>query len=284
VHRPDGGSKGFYLHTSPEFACKKLIAGGETRIFTLARVFRDRERSALHHPEFTMLEWYRANEGYETLMEDCAALLAAAAQACGSARLRFRGKEADAFAEPERLGVPEAFERHAGIDLWPVLGAEPDEALTRLAAEARRIGVRVAKDDDFGDVFSRILTDRIEPKLGIGRATILLDYPISQAALARPKPSEPRLAERFELYACGVELANAFGELTDPAEQRRRFEADMAEKERRYDERYPIDEELLAALALMPPTSGIALGLDRLVLLATGATRIEDVLWTPMPA
>jgi lysyl-tRNA synthetase class 2 len=247
----------------------------------LARVFRDKERGALHHPEFTMLEWYRAKEGYEALMRDCAALLAVAAR--GSGALRFRDKEADPFAEPERLGVPEAFERHAGIDLSPVLDAPPGEELALLAAEARRIGIRVAPDDDFGDVFSRILTDRIEPKLGIGRATILLDYPVSQAALARPKPSDPRLAERFELYACGVELANAFGELTDPAEQRRRFEADMAEKERRYGERYPIDEDLLAALASMPQTSGIALGLDRLVLLATGAARIEEVLWTPMP-
>ena len=143
--------------------------------------------------------------------------------------------------------------------------------------------MRVAADDDFGDIFSRIVTEKIEPRLGIGAATILFDYPVSQAALARPKPADPRFAERFELYACGVELANAFGELIDADEQRRRFEADMAEKERRYGERYPIDEDLLAALALMPPTSGIALGLDRLVLLATGAARIEEVLWTPLP-
>lgn len=284
VKAPDGATRPFYLHTSPEFACKKLIAAGESRIFTLARVFRDKERSALHHPEFTMLEWYRANEDYDVLMQDCAALLAAAARACGATAMRFRGKQADPFAEPERLAVPEAFGRYAGIDLWPVLDAKPEDALALLAAEARRIGIRVAADDDFGDVFSRIVTHKIEPELGIGRATILLDYPVSQAALARPKPSDPRFAERFELYACGVELANAFGELTDPAEQRRRFEADMAEKQRRYGERYPIDEDLLAALALMPPTSGIALGLDRLVLLTTGAARIEDVLWTPMPA
>ena len=119
-------------------------------------------------------------------------------------------------------------------------------------------------------------------QLGRGRATILCEYPISEAALARPKPGDPRVAERFELYACGVELANAFGELTDPAEQRRRFEADMDEKQRIYGERYPIDEDFLAALALMPQASGIALGFDRLVMLATGARRIEDVLWTPV--
>jgi lysyl-tRNA synthetase class 2 len=283
IEAPDGASRGLYLHTSPEFACKKLIAAGERRIFTLARVFRNKERGPLHHPEFTMLEWYRAQEGYEALMEDCAELLAVAARACGAEALRWRGAEADPFDGPERLGVPEAFRRFAGIELEAVMDAEPAEALAKLASAARAAGIRLAEDDDFGDVFSRILTERIEPRLGLGRATILFDYPVSQAALARVKPEDPRLAERFELYACGVELANAFGELIDAEEQRRRFEADMDEKERRYGERYPVDEELLAALQLMPPTSGIALGLDRLVLLATGAARIEDVIWTPLP-
>jgi lysyl-tRNA synthetase class 2 len=280
---PDRTSHPIFLHTSPEFACKKLIAAGERRIFTLARVFRNRERGALHHPEFTMLEWYRADEGYETLMEDCAALLAVTARACRAKALRWRGAEADPFARAERLAVPEAFRRFAGIELGPVMDAEPVDALAQLTSAARAIGIRVAEDDDLSDVFSRILTEKIEPRLGLGRATILRDYPISQAALARAKPEDPRLAERFELYACGVELANAFGELIDAKEQRRRFEADMDDKERRYGDRYPIDEELLAALALMPPTSGIALGLDRLVLLATGAARIEDVIWTPLP-
>ncbi|SED97753.1 lysyl-tRNA synthetase, class 2 [Rhizobiales bacterium GAS191] len=283
VEGPDGGRRPFYLHTSPEFACKKLIAAGETRIFTLARVFRDKERGALHHPEFTMLEWYRANEDYETLMKDCAALLAVAAEAVGGKVLRWRGREADPFAMPQRLSVAEAFARFAGIDLMAALEGPARSARDRLASAARQAGMRVAEDDDLGDIFSRIVTEKIEPHLGIGAPTILFDYPISQAALARPKPSDPRVAERFELYACGVELANAFGELIDAAEQRRRFEADMAEKERRYGTRYPLDEDLLAALGLMPPTSGIALGLDRLVMLATGVTRIEDVLWTPLP-
>jgi lysyl-tRNA synthetase class 2 len=282
IEAPDGTPRTLYLHTSPEFACKKLIAAGETRIFTLARVFRDKEHGALHHPEFTMLEWYRADEGYETLMEDCAALLAVAARACGATALRWRDKEADPLVKPERVSLPEAFARFAGIDLMAALDTEPAEARRRLAASAGAIGLRVAPDDDLGDIFSRFVTERIEPHLGLGRPTILLDYPISQAALARPKPADRRLGERFELYACGVELANAFGELTDPVEQRRRFEADMDEKQRRYGERYPLDEELLKALELMPPTSGIALGLDRLMLLATGASRLEDVLWTPL--
>ena len=279
---PDASRQPLYLHTSPEFACKKLLAAGEDRIFTLARVFRDKERGPLHHPEFTMLEWYRANAGYEALMDDCAALVAVVAKACGATKLRWRGREADPFAKPKRLSVADAFIRLAGIGLTPILEEEPDRACAKLAAAAKRAGLRVAPDDDFADIFSRIVTEKIEPHLGIGKPTILFDYPVSQAALARPKPSDPRFAERFELYACGVELANAFGELIDAAEQRRRFEIDMAEKERRYGERYPIDEDLLAALDFMAPTSGIALGLDRLLLLATGAARIEDVIWTPL--
>ena len=131
-------------------------------------------------------------------------------------------------------------------------------------------------------MFSRALAERVEPRLGIGRATILCEYPVCEAALVRPKPADPRLAERFELYVCGVELANAFGELIDAAEQRRRFMQEMADKERVYGERYPIDEDFLRALQSMPPASGIALGFDRLVMLATGAASIEQVVWTPV--
>nr|WP_047576712.1 EF-P lysine aminoacylase EpmA [Methylobacterium sp. ZNC0032] len=272
----------YYLHTSPEFAAKKLLAAGETRIFDFARVFRNRERTALHHPEFTMLEWYRAGEDYEALMRDCAALMAEAARAAGASMLRWRGIEADPFAEPERLTLQEAFRRHAGIDLLRTVTADQEVDRGGLAADAVEAGIRVTDDDNWSDIFSRILSERIEPHLGRGRATILCEYPISEAALARPKPGDPRVAERFELYACGVELANAFGELTDPAEQRRRFEADMDEKERIYGERYPVDEDFLAALALMPAASGIALGFDRLAMLCVGARRIEDVLWTPV--
>ena len=272
----------YYLHTSPEFAAKKLLAAGETRIFDFARVFRNRERTALHHPEFTMLEWYRAGEDYEALMQDCAALMAKAAHAAGTTMLRWRGIEADPFAEPERLTLQEAFKRHAGIDLLRTVTADQELDRGGLAADAIEAGIRVTDDDSWSDIFSRVLSERIEPHLGRGRATILCEYPISEAALARPKPGDPRVAERFELYACGVELANAFGELTDPAEQRRRFEADMDEKERIYGERYPVDEDFLAALALMPAASGIALGFDRLVMLCVGARRIEDVLWTPV--
>ncbi len=279
---PDGAERRLYLHTSPEFACKKLLAAGERRIFDLARVWRNRERGALHHPEFTLLEWYRADAPYEVLMDDCAALLRLAAEAAGMRRLSFRGRVSDPFAEPERITVAQAFDRFAGIDLLASVGADGFTDRESLAVAATGAGIRVAADDTWADIFSRVIVGRVEPHLGLGRPVILCEYPVAEAALARPNPSDPRVAERFELYACGVELANAFGELTDPIEQRRRFEAEMAEKARLYGERYPIDEDFLAALAQMPEASGAALGLDRLVMLATGASRIEQVLWTPV--
>ena len=278
---PGGERRPLYLRTSPEFACKKLLAAGETRIFEFARAFRNRERGALHHPEFTMLEWYRANEPYETLMDDCTTLLAEAARAAGAATFMFRGKSIDPFAVPERLTVAEAFARDADIDLLTTI-ADGQGDRAALAAAAERAGVTTAADDTWGDVFSRILAERVEPHLGHGRATLLFEYPLPLAALAGKKPGSDKVAERFELYACGVELANAFGELTDVAEQRRRFEAAMIEKQRIHGERYPVDEDFLAALGQMPQASGIALGFDRLVMLATGAQRIEQVIWMPV--
>jgi lysyl-tRNA synthetase class 2 len=278
---PGGERRPLYLRTSPEFACKKLLAAGETRIFDFARVFRNRERGALHHPEFTMLEWYRANESYETLMDDCAALMGEAARAAGTNEFSFRGKSIDPLAAPERVTVAQAFERHAEIDLLATVSAEQGDR-NALAAAAAKAGVAIGADDNWGDIFSRILAERVEPHLGIGRATLLYEYPLPLAALARPKPGSSKVAERFELYACGVELGNAFGELTDVTEQRTRFAAAMHEKQRIYGEPYPVDEDFLAALGQMPQASGIALGFDRLVMLATGAQRIEQAIWTPV--
>ncbi|MDK4733383.1 EF-P lysine aminoacylase EpmA [Rhizobium sp. CNPSo 3490] len=278
----DGQAAPFYLHTSPEFACKKLLAAGEQRISCFAHVYRNRERGPLHHPEFTMLEWYRAGESYESLMMDSVRILALAAETVKTDKLSYRGSESDPFAGPERISVAEAFERHAGIDLLASVAADGSTDREHLAAELRRVGMRVAGDDGWADLFSRVLVEKIEPHLGFGRITILDEYPVSEAALARPSPRDPRVAERFELYACGVELANGFGELTKAGEQRRRFEIEMAEKARIYGETYPIDEDFLAALSLMPEASGIALGFDRLVMLATGASRIDQVLWAPV--
>ena len=277
---PGGESRQLYLRTSPEFACKKLLVAGETRIVEFARVFRNRELGTLHHPEFTMLEWYRANEPYETLMDDCAGLLAEAARAAGAVQFVHRGKAVDPFAATERLTVAEAFSRHAGVDLLAtVRNGKGDRAA--LAAKATKAEILIAENDNWADIFSRILVERVDPHLGVGRATILYEYPLPLAALARAKPGSDKVAERFELYACGVELANAFGELRDIAEQRARFEAAMTEKEGLYGEHYPIDDDFLAALAGMPPASGIALGFDRLVMLATGAQRIDQVIWAP---
>lgn len=277
----DGERRSLYLSTSPEFACKKLLAAGEERIFTFAPSFRNRERGALHHPQFTMLEWYRANAPYGALMDDCAALLALAADAAGTTEFKFRGRHADPRARPERMTIAEAFKRFAGIDIGATFRNTVPES-DAFAAAAHGAGIKTADDDSWADIFSRILVAKVEPAIGNGRATLLTEYPAHLAALARPQPGDGRVAERFELYACGVELANAFGELTDPVEQRRRLEAEMEEKQRIYGERYPIDEDFIAALAHMPPASGAALGFDRLVVLATGATHIEQVLWTPV--
>lgn len=271
----DGQGRRMYLHTSPEFAMKKLLAAGEERIFSFAHVWRNRERGARHSPEFTMLEWYRVGEGYEVLMEDTLSLLRLAGP------LRYRDAVCDPGLPPERVSVAQAFRVHAGIDLLATLnGAVPDRE--GLAAQAVAAGVRVADDDVWSDIFSRVLSEKVEPHLGMGRVTILDRYPAAEAALARVCSDDPREAERFEVYACGVELANGFGELTNPAEQRRRFEAEMDEKVRIYGDRYPIDEAFLAALEIMPEASGIALGFDRLVMLATGAPNIDDVIWAPV--
>jgi lysyl-tRNA synthetase class 2 len=280
---PGGETSPLYLRTSPEFACKKLLAAGERRIFDFARVWRNRERGALHAPEFTMLEWYRAGEPYEALMADGAALIALAARVTGATTFAFRVRAADPCAAPERVTVAQAFDRFAGIDLMASVGEAGATDRETLAQAARGAGVRVAADDTWADIFSRVLTQFVEPNLGVGAPTILCEYPLAEAALARAKPGDPRVAERFEVYVCGVELANGFAELTDPEEQRRRFVAEMDEMARVYGTRYPLDEDFLAALAHMPPACGVALGFDRLVMLATGARHIDEVLWTPLP-
>ena len=280
---PDARATRMYLHTSPEFACKKLLAAGLPRFFTLTPVFRNRERGRLHHPEFTMLEWYRAGVDLDTLASDAVALLRIAAAAAGATMLSHRGATADPFAEAEIVTVVEAFRRHAHLDIDPALPGEP-LGYERLAAATRARGLRVAEDDTWSDLFSKILSALVEPHLGLGRPTILTRYPASEAALARLCPDDPRFAQRFELYACGVELANAFAELTDAVEQRRRFLHAEAERRRIYGDTHPLDPDFLAALGDMPDACGIALGFDRLVMLATGADTIEDVLWLPVAA
>ena len=301
-HDPHGGeAQAYYLHTSPEFTMKKLLVAGEEKILQFARVFRNAERSSRHHPEFNMLEWYRAGASLEDIKRDCVAVVQAAAgarrdEARGTSKsvsspARVSGREArppslDDCAidgEWENLTVPNAFTRYANMDLMATIDDDRAPQPGKLAAAAVAQGIRVAEGDSWVDIFFRIMGERIEPRLGFERPTFLCDYPVSMAALSQPKPDNSRLAERFELYINGIELANAFGELTDAEEQLRRFQADMDLKEKLYGERYPIDMDFIAALRHgMPDASGIALGLDRLVMLAAGADRIEDVLWAPV--
>ena len=278
---PDATRRTLYLHTSPEFAAKKLLAAGEERIFEFARVFRNRERGRLHAPEFTMLEWYRVRADYRAVIADTLALLRLAAE-LAHRPLRYLDRICDPFAEAQWLTVGDAFRIHAGIELLDTLSPLGVGNRDMLATRAKRAGFQIADHDGWSDIFSKILAARVEPKLGLGQPTILYEYPRAEAALARPKPDDARIAERFELYACGVELANGFGELTDAQEQRARFIAEMDEKERVYGARYPLDEDFLAALANMPPASGVALGFDRLVMLAAGAPNIDSVIWTPL--
>ncbi len=280
VLSPDGTPTPMYLHTSPEFACKKLLAAGETQIYDFARVFRNREAGRLHATEFTMLEWYRANTSWQTIMDDTLAIVRICATAVPTQTLKWRGQSVSMDAPPIYLTLADAFSKYAQIDLMVTLTDGGEGIRELLADQAHKTDIRTSIDDTWSDIFSKILVAKIEPYLGLTAPTFLTHYPACEAALARRSPTDPRVSERFELYVCGVELANGFGELTDPHEQRVRFEADMAAKLAIYGETYPIDEDFLAALSIMPPASGVALGFDRLVMLATGARTINDVLWT----
>ncbi|MCQ2914867.1 MAG: EF-P lysine aminoacylase GenX [Alphaproteobacteria bacterium] len=280
----DENGKTMYLHTSPEFTMKKLLAAGLPKIFQMARVFRNEERSKHHHPEFIMLEWYRAHEDYNILMQDTIDLVRYCAKACGATALIGDGNSCDPFDNWEKISVCEAIKKYAGFDLMETLPKEPDLAPNPepIAKKAIELGIQVNESDSWDDIYFRIAYEKIEPNLGKKVPTILFDYPVCMAALSRKKDSDPRLSERFEVYASGVELANAFSELTDAVEQRTRFEHDMDLKEKLYHERYPIDDDFIAAVSMMPKATGIAVGVDRLVMLLTGAKRIDDVLWAPV--
>ncbi|MGH1418307.1 MAG: EF-P lysine aminoacylase EpmA [Hyphomicrobiaceae bacterium] len=281
-----------YLHTSPEFSCKKLLAAGETKIFTFAPCFRNQERGALHHPEFSMLEWYRANETIDTVMTDCTNLVQLISLSANTSQWRMKDIACDATATPLRLTVRSVFQKYLGFDLGESLKQPETPDQNVLAHQARTAGVRVSADDTWSDIFSRCLTE-IEDKIWRDRDYIndagepippifLEGYPSPEAPLALPDDTDPRFAKRFEMFACGVELANGYGELCDGPLLRRRLEAEMTEKQRIYGERYPLDEDFLKACAIMPPSSGCALGFDRLVMLATQCERIEQVLWAPL--
>lgn len=267
---PYGVSERLWLHTSPEFAMKRLLAAGAGPIFQLARVWRNGEASETHAPEFTMLEWYRPGASLDDLMDETEALLRAVLPPKITARGHTHG-----LSTFERLSMADAFTRHAGADL---LGTADDAAA--LAASSR---AALRDGETWEDLFFRLLLERVEPALADAGPTFLTHWPTAQAALAVRDPADPRVALRFELHVCGMEIANAFEELTDATEQRARFEADRARRHAtRGAEDWPLDEDFLAALAHgLPPCSGIALGFDRLAMLASGADRVDQVLWLP---
>lgn len=280
VHLEAIAAEGRWLITSPEYHCKRLVAAGYERIVTFARCFRRGERGPHHQPEFTMIEWYRAGAPLEAIANDCLALLGVAAAAAGvtapvpvpASRARDTGECIDLTAEAERVTVRALLARHAGLIV------RGDETAPQLRAAIESAGLRAAAAERWDDLFFQVFLDHVEPHLGRGRPTVVYDWPTPLAALARCKSDDPLTAERFELYAGGLELANAFGELTDAHEQRRRFVAESVERQALGRDVYPLDEALLTALAQMPPTSGVALGFDRLLMLTLGAGDIREVV------
>jgi elongation factor P--(R)-beta-lysine ligase len=263
-----GQARSLYLHTSPEYAMKRLLAEGSGPLFQLCKVFRNGEVSRTHNPEFTLLEFYRPQSDMLGAMADLETALASADRAL----------EANGFfarTPYERLTVREAVRRAVGVDLS--LHAD----VASLQAAARSVGVEAKDGDRFEDVFFRLFLERIEPGLGRERPTFLTEYPAAMASLARLKPTDPSVAERFELYAHGLELANGFSELTDGVEQRRRLVEEQAQRRGAGRPVYPLDEAFLEAVGRMPPSGGVAVGLDRLLMLLLGAESISDVLLFP---
>jgi lysyl-tRNA synthetase class 2 len=279
-----GASSRAFLTTSPEYAMKKLLVAGLPRIYQICKSFRNGEEvSRGHNPEFTILEWYRAHADYRAIMEDCEQLLphiwhTLHPDAPPDTAPTVGTERGPVSLQPpwERIAVRDAFQRHAGLDL----DAVTDDAAMRAVLAAR--GYRASEETTWKQGYHQIFLNEIEPHLGIGAPTILYDYPAAMAALARRKPDDPRYAERFEFYIGGVELGNAFSELTDAAEQRARLEQERAERGALGKTRYDIDEDFIAALeAGMPPSAGIAVGVDRLVMLFAGAATIQETLWFP---
>jgi len=277
--RPDGEKKRMYLHTSPEYCMKKLLGQGWEKIFQICRVFRDEEISSTHQIEFTMLEWYRAHADYRRIMEDCEGLLDhLSREIFGEPAISYQGKRIDLSPPAERLSVCRAMQVYGGLDI------EKNWDRDSLLEEAKSRGYVFEEEEtySFDDIFFKVFLEAVEPRLGIPKPTILYDYPASMAALARLKPENPLWAERFELYVAGLEIANAFSELIDPAEQRKRFESEQRLRAVLGKPLYPIDEDLLQALSHMPPSAGIALGVDRLVMLFCDAPTIQEVLAFPI--
>ena len=276
-------SQTLYLHTSPEFAMKKLLSFGMESIFQFTHTFRNEVVSPTHYPEFTMLEWYRLNHNYTKLMSDCEELLKFALSSIGKTEFVYREKTCTPFNGIEKLTVQEAFQKFCHFDILATIDNAENPSKKLLEAEAEKLHINVSQIDTWDDIYEKLMFEYIEPNLGIGKPTILYEYPIHQAALSKAKSGNPNIAERFELYICGVEVANAFTELTDEKIQRRRFEHDMQTKQDLYGITYPIDEDYMEAIKNIDFATGIAMGIDRLVMLATGADDITKVLWSEIP-
>jgi len=275
---PDEEKRKIYLHTSPEYCMKKLLGQGWDKVFQICRVFRDEEVSRTHQVEFTMLEWYRAGVDYRKIMEDCEGLLDfLSREILNGSELTYQGKKIDLTPPAERLSVAAAMQLYGKVDIQKNRDGES------LLEEARARGFLFEPGAyySFDEVFFKIFLEAVEPHLGIPKPTILYDYPASMGALARISPHNPLWAERFELYIGGLELANAFSELVDPVEQRKRFESEQRLRAVLGKPLYPIDEELLTALSRMPPSAGIALGVDRLAMLFCDVPSIQEVLAFP---
>jgi lysyl-tRNA synthetase class 2 len=277
IHSEIGKPHRLFLHTSPEYSMKKVLAAGAARIYFLGKVFRDGECTALHNPEFTMLEWYRVGAGYADLMDETESMIRGIAERMlGSIRIPFNGKTIDLSAPWKRISVCTLFSDKTGTALVPEAGTEA------LMKTADRLGVYYRPDEDWEVLFQRIFMEKLGPGLGETVPVFVTDYPLRLGLNAKPKPVDPQWTERVELYIGGLEIANGYTELTDAAEQERRFLADREKKKKETGEDLPVDKELIDAMKIgLPPCAGIALGVDRLLILMTNSPKIQDVLLFP---
>ena len=272
-----------YLHTSPEFAMKKLLSYGLNKIYQFTHTFRNEIISPTHYPEFTMLEWYRLDENYNILMTDCEDILKTSLNAIGKDYFQYKDKKCYIKDGIEKLTIKEAFEKFCKLDILQTIDDINNPSPTLLKQKANHLNINISENDTWDDIYEKLMFEYIEPNLGISKPTILYEYPIHQAALSKAKTNTPNIAERFELYVCGIELANAFTELTDKEIQLKRFTEDKKKKENLYGESYPIDEEFIEAIGNIKSATGIAMGIDRLIMLSTGAQNITDIMWSEIP-
>lgn len=275
-HSPTGKEEQLYLHTSPEFGLKKLLAAGYKKVFSVVKCFRDYEAfgDGTHNTEFTMLEWYRAPGSYFDFMDDTEKLFQYIGRALGKTSVEFRGQTCAIAEKWDRKTMNEVWQEFVGVNLDDYLTVE---AMSKLVENK---GYPIGTTDAYEDLFFKVFLNEIEPKLGLDRPVFVYEYPKQMCSLSRVCAHDSRYAERAELYSAGLELANGFGELVDPEEQCDRLEADRQLRERLGKESWPVDPDFIAALASgMPEAGGIALGIDRMVVLFTGAKDINEVLF-----